>query len=37
MELEDPCWVGDWGVPGTRITLVDETTGETLAEWPQEA
>lgn len=29
-------WVGDWGVPGVRITLVDEDTGETLTEWPEE-
>jgi hypothetical protein len=27
-------WVGSWGVPGAQIVLVDEETGETLAEWP---
>lgn len=27
-------WVGDWGRPGARVTLVDEETGETLDEWP---
>lgn len=31
-----PVWVGKWGVPGARITLVDTETGETLAEWPEE-
>ncbi|MFI6560419.1 hypothetical protein [Streptomyces sp. NPDC050534] len=30
-------WVGDWGGDGVRITLVDEDTGTTLAEWPDEA
>lgn len=27
-------WVGDWGRPGARITLVDEETGATLTAWP---
>lgn len=27
-------WVGDWGRPGARVTLVDEETGETLDDWP---
>ncbi|MFF9176002.1 hypothetical protein [Streptomyces sp. NPDC014793] len=30
-------WVGDWGRDGTRVTLTDEETGETLTEWPAEA
>lgn len=30
-------WVGDWGRPGARITLVDEETGETLTTWPDGA
>jgi hypothetical protein len=29
-----PGWVGTWGVPSARITLVDEGTGELLMEWP---
>lgn len=29
-------WVGDWGRPGARVTLVDEETGETLTTWPDE-
>ncbi|MGW1961797.1 hypothetical protein ACWCPD_16155 [Streptomyces sp. NPDC001935] len=29
-----PGWVGAWGVPGARITLVDEDSEELLAEWP---
>lgn len=29
-------WVGDYGRPGSRITLVDEVTGETLTTWPEE-
>ncbi|MFD4596686.1 hypothetical protein ACFWPQ_01510 [Streptomyces sp. NPDC058464] len=29
-------WIGVWGRPGARIALVDEETGETLAEWPEE-
>lgn len=29
-------WVG-WEVAGARVVLVDETTGETLAEWPGES
>jgi len=32
-----PGWIGTWGVPGARITLTDEETGETLAEWAEEA
>jgi hypothetical protein len=31
-----PVWVGSWGVPGARITLTDQETGEQLAEWPDE-
>lgn len=27
-------WVGNWGRPGARITLVDEETGTVLTEWP---
>ncbi|NEA48451.1 hypothetical protein [Streptomyces sp. SID10815] len=28
-------WVGEYGgMPDARITLTDETTGETLAAWP---
>ncbi|NED75431.1 hypothetical protein G3I51_24515 [Streptomyces sp. SID9944] len=28
-------WVGEYGgMPEVRITLTDETTGETLAVWP---
>lgn len=27
-------WVGDWGKPGARVVLVNEETGETLAQWP---
>jgi hypothetical protein len=29
--------VGLYGVPGARITLTDEDTGEQLAAWPDEA
>lgn len=29
-------WVGDWGRPGARVVLVDEESGETLTEWPDE-
>lgn len=29
-------WVG-FGLPDTRVTLVDEETGETLEEWPEES
>jgi len=29
-------WVGEHGLPGARIVLVDEETGETLTEWPEE-
>lgn len=29
-------WIGDWGQPGTRVTLTDEETGEQLAAWPDE-
>ncbi|MFF5861038.1 hypothetical protein ACFY8B_36510 [Streptomyces sp. NPDC012751] len=28
-------WIGECGsMPGARVTLTDETTGETLASWP---
>jgi hypothetical protein len=30
-------WIGSWGHPGARITLVDEDTGATLTTWPDEA
>lgn len=31
-------WVGERGsMPGARITLVDEETGEELTSWPGEA
>lgn len=30
-------WVGDWGKPGQRVTLVDEATGAVLTTWPAEA
>ncbi|MFI8191321.1 hypothetical protein ACIF8T_21300 [Streptomyces sp. NPDC085946] len=30
-------WVGDWGKPGVQVTLIDEDTGETLTEWPEES
>lgn len=29
-------WVGDWGMPGVRVTLVDEDAGTLLTEWPEE-
>jgi hypothetical protein len=30
-------WVGERGsMPGVRITLVDEESGETLGSWPDE-
>lgn len=30
-------WIGEHGnVVGARVTLVDEETGETLTEWPDE-
>jgi hypothetical protein len=28
-------WVGDWGRPGARVTLVDEETGAELDSWPR--
>ncbi|MER5843667.1 hypothetical protein ABT099_25930 [Streptomyces prasinus] len=28
-------WVGEWGLPGARITLVDEETGRVLTTWPE--
>lgn len=28
-------WVGDWGKPGARVTLVDEETGAVLTTWPE--
>ncbi|MCZ4506962.1 hypothetical protein O3Q52_01800 [Streptomyces sp. ActVer] len=32
-----PVWVGSWGdLPGARVTLVDEETGETLTTRPDE-
>ncbi|MFF8100212.1 hypothetical protein ACF07S_10610 [Streptomyces sp. NPDC016640] len=30
-------WVGEWGKPEARVTLVDEDTGETLTTWPETA
>jgi len=31
-------WIGSWGgLPGARVVLVDEETGETLTTWPDEA
>ena len=30
-------WVGDWGRPDARVTLVDDETGEQLDDWPGEA
>lgn len=31
-------WIGEYGsMPGARVTLVDEETGETLTAWPDEA
>jgi hypothetical protein len=30
-------WIGHWGRPGARITLVDEDTGTVLTTWPDEA
>ncbi|MGW1744617.1 hypothetical protein ACWCRD_03155 [Streptomyces sp. NPDC002092] len=30
-------WVGTWGLPGARITLVDEETGTALEVWPEES
>lgn len=31
-------WIGEHGgMPGARVTLVDEGTGEKLASWPDEA
>ncbi|MFI5681330.1 hypothetical protein [Streptomyces cellulosae] len=30
-------WLGNWSaLPGARVTLVDEETGETLTSWPDE-
>ena len=29
-------WVGDYGRPGARVTLVDEETGALLTTWPEE-
>ncbi|MFI8351282.1 hypothetical protein [Streptomyces sp. NPDC085596] len=29
--------VGEYGQPGARVTLTDETTGELLTEWPETA
>ncbi|MFJ4688785.1 hypothetical protein ACIQNG_13855 [Streptomyces sp. NPDC091377] len=30
-------WVGSYGsLPGTRVVLVDDETGETLTAWPDE-
>jgi hypothetical protein len=30
-------WIGSWGRPGARITLVDEETGALLTTWPDGA
>jgi hypothetical protein len=31
-------WIGEYGsMPGARITLTDENTGETLTSWPDQA
>ncbi|GAA3121585.1 hypothetical protein [Streptomyces echinatus] len=31
-------WVGEFGaMPGARITLTDEESGEQLTEWPEDA
>lgn len=30
-------WVGDYGRPGVRVTLVDEETGALLTVWPEES
>ncbi|MFF3884064.1 hypothetical protein [Streptomyces sp. NPDC001914] len=27
-------WIGRWGRPGARITVVDADTEDLLAEWP---
>jgi hypothetical protein len=29
-------WVGNHGLPGARVTLVDEASGDELAAWPDE-
>lgn len=29
-------WVGEHGLPGARIVLVDEETGDVLETWPNE-
>lgn len=29
-------WVGEHGLPGARIVLVDEAEGDVLASWPGE-
>jgi hypothetical protein len=29
-------WVGEHGLPGARIVLVDEATGDVLESWPDE-
>ncbi|WP_422132260.1 hypothetical protein [Streptomyces misionensis] len=29
-------WIGDWGQPGTTISLTDEETGTQLDAWPDE-
>ncbi|WP_055693353.1 hypothetical protein [Streptomyces prasinopilosus] len=30
-------WVGEWGQPGAKVTLVDEDTSRVLTEWPEPA
>ncbi|MGV9888412.1 hypothetical protein [Streptomyces sp. NPDC003395] len=30
-------WIGEYGsMPGARVTLTDDETGETLTSWPEE-
>jgi hypothetical protein len=29
-------WVGEHGLPGARIVLVDEASGDVLETWPDE-
>ncbi|MCI3277547.1 hypothetical protein [Streptomyces cylindrosporus] len=30
-------WVGTWGTPGARVSLVDEENGSLLTAWPDES